>query len=106
MIKAEEISQIIKQQLASYETAIDVPEVGRVIEVGDGIARVYGLDKAMAGEMLEFPNGVHGHGPEPGRGQRGRGAPGRRHAIKEGDRSSAPAGSPRCRWARRWSAAS
>src|SRR5574342_159943 len=59
-IKAEEISEIIKQQLQSYEATIDVAEVGTVIEVGDGIARVYGLDKAMAMEMLEFPNGVMG----------------------------------------------
>ncbi|MBI4841044.1 MAG: F0F1 ATP synthase subunit alpha [candidate division NC10 bacterium] len=59
-IKAEEISQIIRQQLASYEAAIDVAEVGTVIEVGDGIARIYGLEKAMAMEMLEFPNGVMG----------------------------------------------
>jgi F-type H+-transporting ATPase subunit alpha len=59
-IKAEEISQIIKQRLAAYETAIDVAEVGTVLEVGDGIARVYGLDNAMAMEMLDFPNGVRG----------------------------------------------
>ena len=59
-IKAEEISQIIRQQLASYEATIDVAEVGTVIEVGDGIARIYGLEKAMAMEMLEFPNGVMG----------------------------------------------
>jgi F-type H+/Na+-transporting ATPase subunit alpha len=59
-IKADEISQIIRQQLASYEAAIDVAEVGTVIEVGDGIARIYGLDKAMSMEMLEFPHGVMG----------------------------------------------
>jgi F-type H+-transporting ATPase subunit alpha len=59
-IKAEEISQIIRQHLASYEATIDVAEVGTVIEVGDGIARIYGLDKAMAMEMLEFPHGVMG----------------------------------------------
>jgi len=59
-IKAEEISQIIKQRLASYETAIDVAEVGTVLEVGDGIARIYGLDNAMAMEMLDFPHGVRG----------------------------------------------
>jgi F-type H+-transporting ATPase subunit alpha len=59
-IKAEEISQIIRQQLASYETAIDVAEVGTVIEVGDGIARIYGLERAMAMEMLEFPHDVMG----------------------------------------------
>ena len=59
-IKAEEISQIIRQQLASYEAAIDVAEVGTVIEVGDGIARIYGLEQAMAMEMLEFPHGIMG----------------------------------------------
>ena len=59
-IKAEEISQIIKQRLASYEAKIDVAEVGTVLQVGDGIARIYGLDNAMAMEMLEFPNGVRG----------------------------------------------
>ena len=59
-IKAEEISQIIKQRLSSYQATIDVAEVGTVLEVGDGIARIYGLDNAMAMEMLEFPNGVRG----------------------------------------------
>ncbi len=59
-IKAEEISEIIRRHLASYEATIDVAEVGTVIEVGDGIARIYGLDNAMAMEMLEFPSGVMG----------------------------------------------
>src|SRR5574342_259150 len=59
-INAEEISQVIKQHLASYEAAIDVSEVGTVIEVGDGIARIYGLERAMAMEMLEFPENVMG----------------------------------------------
>jgi len=60
MIKAAEISELIKRQLAGYEAEVDVEEVGRVIEVGDGIARVYGLEKAMAGELLDFPGGVVG----------------------------------------------
>ncbi|MEX2221981.1 MAG: F0F1 ATP synthase subunit alpha [Candidatus Rokuibacteriota bacterium] len=60
MIKAEEISEIIKRQLQGYEAEIDLKEAGRVIEVGDGIARIYGLEKAMAGELLEFPGGVFG----------------------------------------------
>src|SRR6266498_2131072 len=60
MIKAEEISEIIKRQLQGYEAEIDLKEAGRVIEVGDGIARIYGLDKALAGELLEFPGGVYG----------------------------------------------
>jgi F-type H+-transporting ATPase subunit alpha len=60
MIKAEEISEIIKRQLQGYEAEIDLQEAGRVIEVGDGIARIYGLDKALAGELLEFPGGIYG----------------------------------------------
>jgi hypothetical protein len=58
MIKAGEISEIIKRQLAGFEAEVDLQEVGRVIEVGDGIARVYGLEKAMAGELLTFPGDV------------------------------------------------
>ncbi|HHL39681.1 MAG TPA: F0F1 ATP synthase subunit alpha [Deltaproteobacteria bacterium] len=60
MIKAEEISQLIKKQIKGYEKEIDVKEIGTVISVGDGIARVYGLEKAMAGELLEFPGGLYG----------------------------------------------
>src|SRR5262245_18355139 len=58
MIKAGEISEIIKRHLAGYEAEVDQQEVGRVIEVGDGIARVYGLENAMAGELLQFPHDV------------------------------------------------
>ena len=60
MIKAEEISEIIKRQLQGYEGLVDLKEVGRVIEVGDGIARIYGLENAMAGELLEFPGEIFG----------------------------------------------
>jgi F-type H+-transporting ATPase subunit alpha len=60
MIKAEEISEIIKRQLQGYEAEIDLKEAGRVIEVGDGIARIYGLERAMSGELLEFPSDVFG----------------------------------------------
>ena len=60
MIKAEEISEIIKRQLQGYEAEVDLKEAGRVIEVGDGVARIYGLEKALAGELLEFPGGVFG----------------------------------------------
>src|SRR5438874_5866094 len=59
-IKAEEISKIIREQIGSYAVDVDVAEVGSVISVGDGIARVHGVDNAMAGEMLEFPHGVFG----------------------------------------------
>jgi F-type H+-transporting ATPase subunit alpha len=60
MIKAEEISEIIKRQIQGFEAEIDLKEAGRVLEVGDGIARIYGLEKALAGELLEFPGGVFG----------------------------------------------
>lgn len=59
-IKAEEISRIIKQQIKDYEKALGTEEVGEVISVGDGIARVYGLGKVMAGELIHFPNGIAG----------------------------------------------
>ncbi|HBW37790.1 F0F1 ATP synthase subunit alpha [Desulfosporosinus sp. BICA1-9] len=59
-LRPEEISSIIKQQIENYETSVDIVDVGTVIQVGDGIARVYGLEKAMAGELLEFPNSVYG----------------------------------------------
>src|SRR5580692_1916146 len=59
-IKADEITKILKAQIANYEQAVAVEEVGTVISVGDGIARVYGLEKAMSGEMLAFPHDVYG----------------------------------------------
>jgi F-type H+-transporting ATPase subunit alpha len=59
-IKAEEISSIIKEKIKGFEKRADVKETGSVIQVGDGIAKVYGLDGAMAGEMLEFPGGLYG----------------------------------------------
>ena len=59
-IKAEEISQIIKDQIGEYETSVDLDETGTVISVGDGIARVYGVQNCMAMELLEFPGGIMG----------------------------------------------
>ena len=59
-IKAEEISALIKKQIESYQAEIQVTDVGTVISVGDGIARVHGLDNVMAGELVEFSNGVMG----------------------------------------------
>src|SRR5919106_153200 len=59
-IKAEEISKIIREQIGSYAVEVDVAEVGSVVSLGDGIARVHGVERAMAGEMLEFPHGVMG----------------------------------------------
>ena len=59
-INASEISALIKEQIKSYRHKIDSNDVGTVISVGDGIANVYGLEKAMLGELLSFPNDVYG----------------------------------------------
>jgi F-type H+-transporting ATPase subunit alpha len=59
-IKAEEISSIIKEKIKGFDQRVDVKEMGYVIQVGDNIAKVYGLEGAMAGELLEFPGGVYG----------------------------------------------
>ena len=59
-IRASEISAILKKQIADFGSEADVAEVGQVLSVGDGVARVYGLDNVQAGEMVEFPGGVRG----------------------------------------------
>ncbi len=59
-IRAAEISDIIKRQIQEYEREVEVRETGRVLSTGDGIARIYGLDKAAAGELIEFPHNVYG----------------------------------------------
>src|SRR5271155_2407787 len=59
-IKADEITKILREQIENYQQTVAVEEVGSVISVGDGIARVHGLDRCMSGEMLEFPHGVFG----------------------------------------------
>ena len=59
-IRAAEISDIIRKQIKDYEKKVEVSETGTVLSAGDGIARVYGLDKAAAGELLEFPHDVDG----------------------------------------------
>src|SRR5437879_9544496 len=59
-IKADEITKLIREQIENYESKIAVDEVGTVITLGDGIARVHGLDKVMAGELLSFPHGIAG----------------------------------------------
>src|SRR6476661_7670099 len=59
-IRPDEITQLIRQQIENYETKIAVDEVGTVVTLGDGIARVHGLEKVMAGELLTFPHDVAG----------------------------------------------
>ncbi len=84
-IKANEITQLIREQIANYETKIAVDEVGTVIALGDGIARIYGLDKVMAGELLEFPHGVAGIAMNLEEDQVGAVVLGEYTEIKEGD---------------------
>ncbi|MBM3746556.1 MAG: F0F1 ATP synthase subunit alpha [Acidobacteria bacterium] len=59
-IRADEIERILREEIENYDQAINVAQVGSVISVGDGIARIYGLEKVMAGELIEFPHGVSG----------------------------------------------
>src|SRR5680860_1469591 len=59
-LRAAEVSAILKSQIKNFGKEAEVSEVGQVLSVGDGIARVYGLDNVQAGEMVEFPNGVRG----------------------------------------------
>ena len=59
-IKASEITSILKQQIKDFDNKSEVSEIGQVLSVGDGIARIYGLDNVQAGEMVEFPGGIRG----------------------------------------------
>ena len=84
-IRAEEITEILKSQIKGYETRLDVAETGVVLSVGDGIARVHGLEKAMAGELLEFPGDVRGIVLNLEEDNVGTALLGDDHLIKEGD---------------------
>jgi F-type H+-transporting ATPase subunit alpha len=84
-IKAEEISKIIRDQIGSHAADVDISEVGSVVSVGDGIARVHGVENTMAGEMLEFPHGVFGLALNLEEDSVGAVLLGEYHAIKEGD---------------------
>src|SRR5437588_9633073 len=84
-IKADEITQLIRQQIENYETKIAVDEVGTIISLGDGIARVHGLEKVMAGELLEFPHNVAGLAMNLEEDQVGVVLLGEYTEIKEGD---------------------
>ena len=84
-IRANEITQLIRQQIENYESKIAVDEVGTVITLGDGIARVYGLDKVMAGELLSFPHNVAGIAMNLEEDQVGVVLLGEYTEIKEGD---------------------
>src|ERR1700726_4590211 len=84
-IRADEITKILRQEIENYERAIDVTEVGSVISVGDGIARIHGLEKVMAGELIEFPHNVAGIAMNLEEDQVGSVLLGDYTLIKEGD---------------------
>jgi len=84
-IKADEITKLIREQIENYESKITVDEIGTVISVGDGIARIHGLDKVMAGELLDFPHGISGLAMNLEEDQVGCVLLGEANEIKEGD---------------------
>ena len=84
-IGTAEISRIIKEQIRDYEKTVEVQEIGSVLSTGDGIARVYGLDKVAAGELLEFPHGIFGVALNLEEDDVGTALFGETHMIKEGD---------------------
>ncbi len=82
--RADEISSVIQREIEQFSPEIARSEVGQVLEVGDGIARVYGLSGLMAGEMVAFENGVKGIALNLEESSRGRDGPGRLHADRRG----------------------
>src|SRR5437667_5776160 len=84
-ISADEITKLIREQIENYETRIAVDEVGTILTLGDGIARVHGLDKVMAGELLSFPHGLAGIAMNLEEDQVGAVLLGEYTEIKEGD---------------------
>src|SRR5579871_4117044 len=84
-IQADEIARVLRGEIEHYEKAVNVSETGSVISVGDGIARIYGLDRVMAGEMVEFPHGVTGIALNLEEDQVGTVLLGEYQEIKEGD---------------------
>src|SRR5436309_4246296 len=84
-IRAAEISDIIRDQIERYEKQLEVRETGMVLSAGDGIARIYGLDKAAAGELVEFPHGIYGIVLNLEEDNVGVAILGEQQAIKEGD---------------------
>jgi F-type H+-transporting ATPase subunit alpha len=84
-IGTAEISRIIKEQIRDYEKTVEIQEVGTVLSTGDGIARVYGLDKVAAGELLEFPHSIYGVALNLEEDNVGAALFGETHMIKEGD---------------------
>src|SRR5947207_11242808 len=84
-IRADEISRVLREEIENYDGAIDVSETGSVISVGDGIARIYGLERVMAGELIAFPHNVAGIALNLEEDQVGAVLLGEYQEIKEGD---------------------
>src|SRR5579872_3551323 len=84
-IRADEITSILRQEIENYEGVVDVSETGSVISLGDGIARIHGLEKVMAGELIEFPHDVAGIAMNLEEDQVGAVLLGDYTEIKEGD---------------------
>src|SRR6266704_6626324 len=84
-IRPAEISDVIKRQISEYGREIEVRETGRVLSAGDGIARIYGLDKVAAGELLEFPHNIYGMVLNLEEDNVGAAIFGEQQAIREGD---------------------
>jgi F-type H+-transporting ATPase subunit alpha len=83
-IRADEIARVLREEIESYDKAVEVAETGYVVTVGDGIARVHGLDKVMAGELVELPHGVVGLAMNLEEDEVGVVLLGEPHLIKEG----------------------
>src|ERR1700687_4725985 len=84
-IQADEIARLLRDEIEHYDKVVNVSETGSVISVGDGIARIYGLERVMAGEMVEFPHGVTGIALNLEEDQVGAVLLGEYQEIKEGD---------------------
>src|SRR6266853_2037216 len=84
-IRADEIARVLRGEIENYDKAVNVAETGSVISVGDGIARIYGLEKVMAGELIEFPHNVSGIALNLEEDQVGAVLLGEYQEIKEGD---------------------
>src|SRR3990170_3632487 len=100
-IKPGEITDILKREIKEYDREIDVAETGTVLSIGDGIGRVFGLEKVLAGELVEFPGGIAGLGLTLGEEKVGVAVRGEATHVGEGALVRRPAASSRCRSARR-----
>ena len=84
-IRADEIARVLRDEIENYDKAVNVSETGSVISVGDGIARIHGLELVMAGELIEFPHGVTGIALNLEEDQVGAVLMGEYNLVKEGD---------------------